>query len=166
MNWNFTGPEKELLQLSVFSELQALFPNVDVHIELVGPSIPQHRYVLHFDALHGIPLHLLLVLAASCGEHLKIISHLKWILLVLFEKDRDGEMIELCNYAHCLDKDCTCKSTSETANGVVHTSKPSAVTLHLRSGFYHDRYRDMTKVGYFLSLSMDINIHAIRIILF
>ncbi|KAM1190886.1 hypothetical protein ACFX2I_011435 [Malus domestica] len=34
---------KELLQLSVFSELRVLFPNMNMHIELVGPSIPQHR---------------------------------------------------------------------------------------------------------------------------
>lgn len=46
-----TGPEKELLQLSVFSELHALFPNVHVHIELVGPAIPQHRSVLHFEMM-------------------------------------------------------------------------------------------------------------------
>ena len=37
------GPEKELLQLAVFGELQALFPGVHVHIEFVGPAIPQHR---------------------------------------------------------------------------------------------------------------------------
>lgn len=74
--------------------------------------------------------------------------------------DRDGEMIELCNYAHCLDRDCICKSSSETVSWDAHTSKPSAVTLQLRSGFYHDRYKDIAQVVYFLSLSMDINIHA------
>ena len=37
------GPEKELLQLSVFGELQALFPGVHIHIELVGPAIPPQR---------------------------------------------------------------------------------------------------------------------------
>lgn len=44
----FTGPEKELLQLAVFAELHALFPGVHVHIELVGPAIPQNRSVMHF----------------------------------------------------------------------------------------------------------------------
>ncbi|BBG94136.1 zinc ion-binding protein [Prunus dulcis] len=112
---HYLGPEKELLQLSVFSELHALFPNVHVHIELIGPAIPQHR---------------------------------------------DGEMIELCNYAHCLDRDCVCKSSSETVSWDAHTSKPSTVTLQLRSGFYHDRYKDIAQVVYFLSLSMDINILA------
>ncbi|KAM2781840.1 hypothetical protein COP1_011545 [Malus domestica] len=92
---------KELLQLSVFSELRVLFPNMNMHIELVGPSIPQHRL--------------------------------------------DGEMVALSDYAHCLDRDCICKSSSETVSGDVHTSEPSAVTLHLRSGFYHDRYMDITK---------------------
>lgn len=36
-----SGPEKELLQLSVFAELLALFPGVTIHIELVGPRIPE-----------------------------------------------------------------------------------------------------------------------------
>nr|XP_011463402.1 PREDICTED: zinc finger MYND domain-containing protein 15 isoform X2 [Fragaria vesca subsp. vesca] len=40
---HYLGPEKELLQLYVFSELHALFPHMDVHIDLIGPSIPQHR---------------------------------------------------------------------------------------------------------------------------
>ncbi|KAL0364150.1 UNVERIFIED_CONTAM: hypothetical protein Sangu_0512600 [Sesamum angustifolium] len=38
-----TGPEKELLQLPVFGELQALFPGVRMHIDLVGPAVPHHR---------------------------------------------------------------------------------------------------------------------------
>ncbi|XP_050129777.1 uncharacterized protein LOC126606427 isoform X3 [Malus sylvestris] len=81
---HYLGPEKELLQLSLFSELHALFPNRNVHLELIGPLIPQHR-------------------------------------------------------------DCICKSSSKTVSGDVHTSEPSAVTLQLRSGFYHDRYMDITK---------------------
>lgn len=97
---HYLGPEKELLQLSVFSELHALFPNTSVHIELVGPSIPQHR---------------------------------------------DGERIELCNYAHCLDRDCICKSSSERVSWGVHTNETSAVTLQLRRGFYHERYTDIAK---------------------
>lgn len=40
------GPEKELLQLAVFRELHALFPGVQVHIELIGPAIPQDRSVV------------------------------------------------------------------------------------------------------------------------
>ncbi|KAL7091578.1 hypothetical protein ACP275_12G114000 [Erythranthe tilingii] len=40
---HYLGPEKELLQLAVFGELQALFPGVDVHIDLIGPAIPHLR---------------------------------------------------------------------------------------------------------------------------
>ncbi|TXG56379.1 hypothetical protein EZV62_017692 [Acer yangbiense] len=40
---HYLGPEIELLQLAVFGELRALFPGVQVHIELIGPAIPQHR---------------------------------------------------------------------------------------------------------------------------
>ena len=42
------GPKKELLQLAVFGELHALFPSVQVHIELVGPAIPESRSVICF----------------------------------------------------------------------------------------------------------------------
>ncbi|KAK3013337.1 hypothetical protein RJ639_009308 [Escallonia herrerae] len=35
------GPDKELFQLSVFGELHALFPGVQVRIDLVGPAIPE-----------------------------------------------------------------------------------------------------------------------------
>ncbi|KAL2349352.1 hypothetical protein Fmac_003352 [Flemingia macrophylla] len=40
---HYLGPEKELLQLAVFGELLALFPGVNIHIELVGPAIPPQR---------------------------------------------------------------------------------------------------------------------------
>ncbi|XP_062159992.1 uncharacterized protein LOC133867285 isoform X1 [Alnus glutinosa] len=97
---HYLGPEKELLQLAVFAELHALFPGVHVHIELVGPEIPQNR---------------------------------------------DGERINLCNYAHCLETDCICKSLSENLSWDVQTRRTSKVTLQLRRGFYHDRYKDIAK---------------------
>ncbi|XAR65006.1 hypothetical protein NMG60_11008939 [Bertholletia excelsa] len=40
---HYLGPDKELHQLAAFGELRALFPGVEVHIELVGPAIPQFR---------------------------------------------------------------------------------------------------------------------------
>ncbi|PIA40320.1 hypothetical protein AQUCO_02500188v1 [Aquilegia coerulea] len=40
---HYLGPERELLQLSVFAELQTLFPGLEVNIELIGPAIPQFR---------------------------------------------------------------------------------------------------------------------------
>ncbi|KAK1296460.1 hypothetical protein QJS10_CPB15g01693 [Acorus calamus] len=40
---HYLGPEKELMQLAVFGELRALFPNLQVHIDFIGPSIPQFR---------------------------------------------------------------------------------------------------------------------------
>ncbi|KAL5720357.1 hypothetical protein ACHQM5_013033 [Ranunculus cassubicifolius] len=87
---HYLGPEKELHQLAVFAELQALFPGVDVYIEFIGPAIP---------------------------------------------KSRDGEMICMCSYSHCLEESCICKS-----------EKRSGVMLKLRRGFYHDVYREITKV--------------------
>ncbi|ONK71813.1 uncharacterized protein A4U43_C04F12660 [Asparagus officinalis] len=43
LNIHYLGPEKELLQLGVFSELRALFPSIQLHIEFVGPAVPQFR---------------------------------------------------------------------------------------------------------------------------
>lgn len=40
---HYLGPEKELLQLAAFGELRALFPGVQIHIELVGPEVPKSR---------------------------------------------------------------------------------------------------------------------------
>ncbi|XP_057507945.1 uncharacterized protein LOC130790896 isoform X1 [Actinidia eriantha] len=40
---HYLGPDKELSQLAVFGELIALLPGVQVHLEFVGPAIPQHR---------------------------------------------------------------------------------------------------------------------------
>ncbi|XP_057794384.1 uncharacterized protein LOC131010740 [Salvia miltiorrhiza] len=40
---HYLGPERELLQLAVFGELQALFPGVNVYIDLFAPAIPQVR---------------------------------------------------------------------------------------------------------------------------
>ncbi|KAM4109988.1 hypothetical protein ACJW30_03G159900 [Castanea mollissima] len=97
---HYLGPEKELLQLAVFAELHALFPGVHVHIELVGPEIPQHR---------------------------------------------DGERIDLGNYAHCLETDCICKSASENLSWDVQTGRTSKVTLQLRRGLYHDCYHEIAK---------------------
>lgn len=44
-NLLFEGPEKELLQLGVFGELLALFSGVQIHMDLVGPAVPQFRLV-------------------------------------------------------------------------------------------------------------------------
>ncbi|XP_048318969.2 uncharacterized protein LOC107435276 isoform X9 [Ziziphus jujuba] len=95
---HYLGPEKELQQLAVFAELHALFPDVHVHMELIGPAIPQSR---------------------------------------------DGEKIDLCKYAHCLRTDCFCKSSSNTWGS--NSSENLAITLQLRRGFYHDRYKDIAK---------------------
>lgn len=39
------GPDKELFQLAVFGELLALFPDYNVHIDFVGPAVPEYRSV-------------------------------------------------------------------------------------------------------------------------
>ncbi|XP_064950397.1 uncharacterized protein LOC103975863 isoform X1 [Musa acuminata AAA Group] len=43
LNIHYLGPEKELLQLGVFGELLALFSGVQIHMDLVGPAVPQFR---------------------------------------------------------------------------------------------------------------------------
>ncbi|CAI0627569.1 unnamed protein product [Linum tenue] len=95
-----SGPEKELFQLAAFGELCALFPGVRIHVELVGPAIPEKR---------------------------------------------DGEKIDIVDYAHCQGADCMCRSSSLNKGSAVSSCMSSAVTLRLRKGFYHDRYRDITE---------------------
>ncbi|CAN0925694.1 Zinc finger MYND domain-containing protein 15 [Linum grandiflorum] len=91
---HYLGPEKELSQLAVFGELSALFPGICVHVELIGPAIPETR---------------------------------------------DGEKINIDNYPNCQDTDCSCRSSKR------NTGKSPAVTLMLRRGLYHDRYRDIAE---------------------
>ncbi|GLT74268.1 hypothetical protein SLA2020_460740 [Shorea laevis] len=97
---HYLGPEKELLQLAVFGELQALFPGVQVHIDLIGPAIPEHR---------------------------------------------DGEKIDIWNYAHCIESDCDCKSESKNISWSMDTGTTSGVMLRFHRGFYHDCFRDIVK---------------------
>ncbi|KAJ0967119.1 hypothetical protein J5N97_024036 [Dioscorea zingiberensis] len=40
---HYLGPDKELHQLAVFGELKALFPGIQLHIELIGPAVPKFR---------------------------------------------------------------------------------------------------------------------------
>lgn len=43
LNIHYLGPDKELSQLDVFRELRALFPGIQVRLELVGPEVPEYR---------------------------------------------------------------------------------------------------------------------------
>ena len=61
--------------------------------------------------------------------------------------NRDGESIDLCSYARCIETDCMCKSSSGNLCWDVCSERTSAVTLKLRKGLYHERYRDIVKVS-------------------
>lgn len=43
INIHYLGPGKELFQLAVFGEMLALLPHYDVHIDFVGPEVPDYR---------------------------------------------------------------------------------------------------------------------------
>ncbi|CAI0627570.1 unnamed protein product [Linum tenue] len=58
---------------------------------------------------------------------------------------KDGEKIDIVDYAHCQGADCMCRSSSLNKGSAVSSCMSSAVTLRLRKGFYHDRYRDITE---------------------
>ncbi|KAM7261242.1 hypothetical protein ACFE04_026717 [Oxalis oulophora] len=100
---HYLGPEKELSQLDVFGELIALFPGVQVHIEFVGPAVPENR---------------------------------------------NGEEINISNYARCNDTHCSCKSSNETMRQFQKDGRTSAVQLRLRRGLYHELYNDITKYSF------------------
>lgn len=68
---------------------------------------------------------------------------------------RDGERIDLGNYAHCLETDCICKSASENLSWDAQTSRTSKVTLQLRRGLYHDCYHEIAKVSFFFAVVID-----------
>lgn len=40
---HYLGPDKELFQLAVFGELRALFPQYNLHIDFIGPEVPDCR---------------------------------------------------------------------------------------------------------------------------
>ncbi|XP_076947275.1 uncharacterized protein LOC143619157 [Bidens hawaiensis] len=52
--------------------------------------------------------------------------------------DRDGETLSLCSYAHCMEANCSCKTRKSTDDS-------SKITLRFHSGYYHDRYQELTK---------------------
>ncbi|ONM57284.1 MYND finger family protein [Zea mays] len=76
------GPEKELLQLAAFGELRALFPSVQIHIELVGPEVPKSRQAtqsgFHFDPGKSFQ-------AASCSGKQCIIRTMLFKLLCFWD---------------------------------------------------------------------------------
>lgn len=73
-----------------------------------------------------------------------------YLLSFLFLVSRNGEIINLCSYAHCADADCICKSSSENFSSTTGMIKSSVVTLQLHKGFYHDCYGDIVKVSFSL----------------
>ncbi|CAH9085325.1 unnamed protein product [Cuscuta europaea] len=60
-------------------------------------------------------------------------------------QDRDGEKIDLYSYCQCAETDCECKYLNTSCDSYTLTNNSYPVTLHLYSGYYHDRYRDLSK---------------------
>nr|GFA20023.1 zinc finger MYND domain-containing protein 15 isoform X1 [Tanacetum cinerariifolium] len=59
--------------------------------------------------------------------------------------DRDGETVGLCNYAHCMEVNCSCKSGKGDFSSIKTANNSSTITIRLHSGYYHDRYEELTK---------------------
>lgn len=59
---------------------------------------------------------------------------------------RNGERIELCDYAHCTETNCKCKCSSESFGPTSLQSESLAIALKLHNGYYHDFYKDLMKV--------------------
>ncbi|KAL8138192.1 hypothetical protein V2J09_004193 [Rumex salicifolius] len=97
---HYLGPDKEISQLAVFGELKALFPYHKVHIELIGPGVPEHR---------------------------------------------DGETINLDNYAQCSDASCRCRANDSGIDLKNCNDRSPAVTLHLSKGLYHECFMSISK---------------------
>ena len=54
------------MQLGVFGELRALFPGVQLHMDFVGPAVPQFRFVYI--------IHLVLLVAFASVFHARVSS--------------------------------------------------------------------------------------------
>ncbi|PWA97058.1 zinc ion binding protein [Artemisia annua] len=52
--------------------------------------------------------------------------------------DRDGETVGLCNYAHCMEVNCSCKSGKGEFNSNTTANNSSAITIRLHSEFVPD----------------------------
>nr|GEV72285.1 zinc finger MYND domain-containing protein 15 isoform X1 [Tanacetum cinerariifolium] len=59
--------------------------------------------------------------------------------------DRDGETVGLCNYAHCMEVNCSCKSGKGEFSSIKTANNSSTITIRLHSGYYLDRYEELTK---------------------
>ncbi|GAA0156224.1 hypothetical protein LIER_13764 [Lithospermum erythrorhizon] len=60
-------------------------------------------------------------------------------------QDRDGEVIDLHNYAKCIDTVCPCKLTSRGVFPKASPGEAPRIRLRLHSGYYHDLYWDISK---------------------
>ncbi|KAM7260776.1 hypothetical protein ACFE04_026251 [Oxalis oulophora] len=63
-------------------------------------------------------------------------------------RGRNGEEINISNYARCNDTHCSCKSSNETMRQFQKDGRTSAVQLRLRRGLYHELYNDITKYSF------------------
>ncbi|KAL9268044.1 Zinc finger MYND domain-containing protein [Drosera capensis] len=127
---HYLGPERELFQLAVFAELLALLPSYEMHIDFVGPAVPQQRSSGYL-VLRSLP--------PNCGSSIWQLSFVSLDIII----SRDGEKITLYSYAHCDYEDCECKMARKNTSLGASIEADSAVTLRLFRGLYHNRFRDM-----------------------
>lgn len=59
---------------------------------------------------------------------------------------RNGERIELRDYAHCTETNCQCNCSTESFGPTSLSSGSSAIKLKLHAGYYHDCYENIIKV--------------------
>ncbi|XP_016457860.2 uncharacterized protein LOC107781639 isoform X1 [Nicotiana tabacum] len=60
-------------------------------------------------------------------------------------EDRNGERIELRDYAHCTETNCQCNCSTESFGPTSLSSGSSAIKLKLHAGYYHDCYKNLIK---------------------
>lgn len=115
-------------QLTAMRSLTPLISN-ELCIHYLGPDKEIHQLAV-FHELHA--------LFPSVKVRLELVGP-------AIPEYRDGERIDLSSYAHCIDEDCICKSSSENVGRGLSNDSTSTVRVHLHKGFYHERYKDIAK---------------------
>ncbi|RAL53229.1 hypothetical protein DM860_006901 [Cuscuta australis] len=117
------------IQLAIMRNLVSELEGGELHIHYLGPEKELCQLAV-FGELHallpGVKIDIYFV-----GNKVPL--------------DRDGDKIGLYSYCRCIEADCECKSMNSSFGSFSPTDKSCPVTLHLYAGYYHDRYRDLSK---------------------
>ncbi|XP_019158091.1 PREDICTED: zinc finger MYND domain-containing protein 15 [Ipomoea nil] len=116
------------IQLAIMRSLISEIAS-EIHIHYIGPEKELYQ---------------LAVFGELCALFPGVRMHIYFVGNAV-PQDRDGEVIALHSYCHCIETDCECKSLNINVDSCSSMDKSCPVMLHLCAGYYHDRYKDLSK---------------------